>query len=71
MRRRSGRVLFTNDDDFTVEAALRQASAIAFDGVIYAHQLKLTIGQCIEELEAIAVVYGPDDMKSRLVYLPL
>jgi predicted nuclease of predicted toxin-antitoxin system len=44
------RVLFTRDDDLLREAAQRQEHGLAFAGVIYAHQLKVTIGQCIRDL---------------------
>lgn len=42
--------LFTMDDDLLVEAATRQAQGIPFSGVIYQHQLKAQIGQCVEDL---------------------
>ena len=52
-----GRVLFTRDDDFLKEAALRQQQGIFFAGVIYAHQLRVSIGVCIENLELIAKLH--------------
>src|SRR5262249_56264427 len=42
-----GYVLFTQDDDLLREAAQRQERGAAFAGVIYAHQLKVTVGLCI------------------------
>ena len=39
-----GRVIFTQDDDLLVEANTRQKSGLPFCGVIYGHQLTLTIG---------------------------
>lgn len=38
------RVLFTQDDDFLTECATRQTHAIQFSGVIYAHQMRVTVG---------------------------
>jgi len=35
-----GRVLFTQDDDLLVEAAVRQRKGNPFRGVIYAHQMR-------------------------------
>ena len=66
-----GRVVFTQDEDFLAEAHLRQNSGQPFAGVIYAHQLKVAIGQCVEELELIAKVYEPEDLADRVEYLPL
>jgi hypothetical protein len=66
-----GRVLFTRDDDFLVEAARRQELGIPFYGVIYAHQLRVPIGRCIEDLEIIAGVGEPDDLLNCVRYLPL
>lgn len=49
-----GRVFFTRDEDFLAEAASRQRSGITFSGIIYAHQLRATIGQCVQDLEMLA-----------------
>ena len=40
------RVLFTQDDDLLVEATKRQREGTPFRGVIYAHQLRVSIGTC-------------------------
>jgi predicted nuclease of predicted toxin-antitoxin system len=66
-----GYVLFTQDDDLLREAAERQQHGAAFAGVIYAHQLEVTIGQCIRDLELIAKVDEPEDCANRVEYLPL
>jgi hypothetical protein len=66
-----GRVLFTQDDDLLREAAERQRHGVAFAGVIYGHQLKVTIGQCISDLALIAKVNEPEDCANRVEYLPL
>jgi hypothetical protein len=50
------RVLFTQDDDLLREAARRHGTGEPFSGVIYAHQLKTTIGRCIADLALIAAV---------------
>jgi predicted nuclease of predicted toxin-antitoxin system len=39
----SGRVLFTQDDDLLAEASKRQREGVFFQGVIYAHQLGISI----------------------------
>jgi predicted nuclease of predicted toxin-antitoxin system len=66
-----GRVVFTQDEDFLRESHRRQAIGAAFAGVVYAHQLNVTIGQCVADLELIAKVYEPEDMTNRVEYLPL
>jgi predicted nuclease of predicted toxin-antitoxin system len=66
-----GRVVFTQDEDFLRESHRRQATGEDFAGVVYAHQLNVTIGQCVADLELIAKVYEPEDMANRVEYLPL
>ena len=46
------RVLFTQDDDLLAEANRRQQDSIAFPGIIYAHQLLVSVGDCVKELES-------------------
>jgi Domain of unknown function (DUF5615) len=38
-----GRVLFSQDEDLLRESAQRQQQGVSFAGVIYAHQLKVTM----------------------------
>jgi hypothetical protein len=66
-----GRVLFSQDDDLLREAKRRQQSGELFSGVIYAHQLNITIGQCISDLELIAKASEPEEWTNCTVYLPL
>jgi len=66
-----GRVLFTQDEDLLAEAEQRQRGGRPFAGVVYAHQLRVTIGQCVNDLESIAKVYEPADVADRIEYLPL
>lgn len=66
-----GRVLFTRDDDLLTEATRRQREGIPFHGVIYAHQLRVSIGACIEDLEIIAKTGEPEDLASGVQFLPL
>ena len=66
-----GRVLFTQDSDLLREAARPAAIRRNFSGVIYAHQLKITVGQCIRDLKLIAQVGEPEDFVNRVEYLPL
>jgi hypothetical protein len=66
-----GRLLFTQDEDLLAEGARRQAQGVDFVGVVYAHQLKVPIGQCIEHLEIIAVIGEPEEFVNRVEFLPL
>jgi predicted nuclease of predicted toxin-antitoxin system len=66
-----GRILFTQDDDLLREAQKRQQRGAAFAGLIYCHQLNVSIGQCIDDLELIAQVSEPEEWVNRLLYLPL
>jgi predicted nuclease of predicted toxin-antitoxin system len=66
-----GRVLFSQDDDLLREAVRRQRGGEPFGGVIYAHQLNVTIGECVDDLELIAQATVLHDWENRLTYLPL
>jgi hypothetical protein len=66
-----GRVLFSQDEDLLSEANHRQVDGISFTGVIYAHQLRVTIGVCIRDLELIAKAADPVELANRVEYLPL
>jgi len=66
-----GRVLFSQDDDLLAEAELRQRDGRGFAGVIYVHQLAITIGQCVRDLEIFAKAAEPEDLQSRVEFLPL
>ncbi len=65
-----GRVLFSHDDLLT-EAARRQVAGIPFGGVIYAHQLRVSVGACIDDLALIATAGEPEDLRQHVLFLPL
>jgi uncharacterized protein with PIN domain len=66
-----GRVLFTRDTDLLAEATERQRTDRSFTGLVYAHQLHVTIGRCVHDLELIARTAEPDELAGRVEYLPL
>ena len=66
-----GRVAFSRDDDFLREAVRRQRSGETFVGVIYAHQLRVSIGRCIQDLELLSQAGSPEDFADTIYYLPL
>ncbi len=65
------RVLFTQDDDLLVEATKRQQSGASFHGIVYAHQLRASIGRCVEDLQLIATVGSDEDVVDQVIFLPL
>jgi len=65
------RALFTQDDDLLEEAANCQREGVDFSGVIYGHQLRVTIGICIHDLEIIAKGGEPKDLENQVLFLPL
>jgi len=65
------RILFTQDDDFLVEANLRQQQLLYFPGVIYGHQMMISIGECIRDLELIAKIGEAGDLDNSVRFLPL
>ena len=66
-----GRVLFTRDDDLLAKATKLQRDGIPFRGVIYAHQLRVSIGTCVQDLEMIAKAGEPEDLMNGIMFLPL
>jgi predicted nuclease of predicted toxin-antitoxin system len=65
------RVLFTRDDDLLVLARQRQEAGVHFCGVVYAHQLRVSIGACIHDLELIAQAGESGDLADSVRFLPL
>ena len=65
------RVLFTRDDDLLAEATKRQRAGIPFCGIVYAHQLRVSIGKCIQDLELLAKACDADEFLNRVLHLSL
>ena len=66
-----GRVVFTQDKDFLVLAADWQRQRREFAGMVYGHQLRVTIGGTVHDLALIATLLSLDDMRNRVEFLPL
>jgi hypothetical protein len=66
-----GHVLFTSDVDLLTEATQRQRTGRPFAGLVYAHQLHVTIGQCVRDLELIAIAGEPGQLGGCVEFLPL
>ena len=65
------RVLFTRDDDLLAEATRRQRAGVPFSGVIYAHQMRVNIGQCIGDLQILAECLSPPEAFNSAIHLPI
>lgn len=65
------RVVFTRDEDFLIEASRRQRAGEDFVGVVFAHQLRVSLSICIADLELLATATDPQEHKSHVQFLPL
>jgi hypothetical protein len=66
-----GRVLFSQDRDLLVIAHHWLETEREFSGLIYGHQLNITIGRAVRDLELLAQVLEPGDMHNHIEFLPL
>jgi hypothetical protein len=67
----SDRVLFTHDDDLLAIASAWVTEGRDFAGVVYGAQRSVTIGGAIVDLELIAHVLMPEEIRNRIEYLTL
>jgi hypothetical protein len=65
------RVLVSQDEDLLAEATHRQRNGISFNGVFYAHQLGITVGRFVNDLEVLAQCGDAADFLNRVEFLPL
>jgi hypothetical protein len=65
-----GRVLFSQDKDLLEITHQWLLDGRDFAGLVYAHQLSISVGQAIRDLELIAKVLEPDDIRNRVEYIP-
>ena len=66
-----GRVVFTQDTDFLLLAAERQAVGVLFSGVIFAQHGKIAIKKVIDDICLICSVLAAEECEGRLIWLPL
>jgi hypothetical protein len=62
-------VLFTHDTDFLHLARLQASSPEGHGGVIYPHQDKFTIGECIRRLKELADLFEVEDFHNHIEFL--
>jgi hypothetical protein len=65
-----GRVLFSQDEDLLAIAQQRLQTGRDFSGMVYAHQLAISIGQAVRDLELVTKALDLDDMRNRVEFLP-
>jgi hypothetical protein len=65
------RVVFAQDQDFLLIAAEWQDAGHAFAGIVFAEQHRVSIGQCVADLELIGLAGSPADFLNTLVRVPL
>jgi uncharacterized protein (DUF433 family)/predicted nuclease of predicted toxin-antitoxin system len=57
-------VIFTHDVDF-----IRIATRKNHPGIIYVHQQKMAIGECIKRLKIISETKTPQEMRNQIIFL--
>lgn len=65
-----GRVLFTQDIRFKALAEDWQRQGRPFAGLIFAHQMHASIGQCVRDLELIGQASDPPDWLNVVERIP-
>ncbi len=66
-----GRVVFTQDDDFLQIADRWQQASRHFAGIVYAHQLRVTVGQIVADLQLICEASAAQELYDTVIFLPL
>ena|ERR1700722_19721943 len=66
-----GRILVSQDADLLREGAWLLREGRHFSGIVYAHPLRVTIGQMVEDLELIATATGAEEWYGKIEYLPI
>ena len=61
--------LFITDDDFLRIAQKWSYQGKEHQGIIYVHPLKLSIGECVNNIELLANVLEIHEMKNHIEYL--
>lgn len=62
-------LLFTHDVDFLKLAAEANTLGQAHWGIVYVHQDKLGIGDCIRRLKELVDVFAAEDMRDHVEFL--
>jgi hypothetical protein len=65
------RVLFSQDVDLLSIANDWLATSREFSGLVYGHQLGITVGKAVADLELIAVVLDAEELWNRIEFIPI
>ena len=65
-----GRALFSQDEDLLAIANRWLQSGRTFAGLVYAHQLNISIGRAVQDLHLIAHAMEPSEMQNQIVFIP-
>jgi len=65
------RTMVSFDEDMLRHATQYQEDNKHFSGVIFAHPIQISIGECVRDLEIIAKAGTPEDTADQIIYLPL
>ncbi len=68
---RYGRIVVTQDIRFRALAESWLKEGLAFSGLIFAHQLRITVGQFVSDLHLIAEVSTSEEWRNTVEHLPL
>jgi hypothetical protein len=63
--------MFSQDEDLLAIAHAWQQSGREFAGLIYTHQMGITIGRAVKDLEIVAKAMDVSDMRNQVLFLPL
>ena len=66
-----GRVMFSFDADMLRHTTARQQRGDSFAGLVFAHPTRISVGECIRDIEIIAKTGDPEDLANQILYLPL
>lgn len=66
-----GRVLVTQDIRFKALAESWQRERRRFSGMVFAHQLFVTVGRMVADLELVAKACDSLDMDNHILHLPI
>jgi hypothetical protein len=65
------RVIVSHDTDFLSEGRRRQRAKIDFVGIVFSPQLGISYAKMIRDLQFIAELMSPAEMRAQIVFLPL
>jgi hypothetical protein len=65
------RVMFSFDKDMLAIANQYCLENKSFSGLLYAHPLQISIGECVRNIELIAKVGELEELQNTVIFLPL